>query len=105
MKTIIEYINEELDDNFLWKLSKWFERNEIQEKEFMNLILSCKQNGLNQKEIEKNLEGTQLYDNIKEFVNFMIDDFTSLEKDYIYQLKKIIELTINNKNTKNKWGK
>ena len=105
MKTIIEYINEELDDNFLWKLSKWFERNEIQEKEFINLILSCKQNGLNQKEIEKNLEGTQLYDNIKEFVNFMIDDFTSLEKDYIYQLKKIIELTINNKNTKNKWGK
>lgn len=105
MKTIIDYINEELDDNFLWKLSKWFERNEIQEKEFMNLILSCKQNGLNQKEIEKNLEGTQLYDNIKEFVNFMIDDFTSLEKDYIYQLKKIIELTINNKNTKNKWGK
>lgn len=105
MKTIIEYINEELDDNFLWKLSKWFERNEIQEKEFMNLILSCKQNGLNQKVIEKNLEGTQLYDNIKEFVNFMIDDFTSLEKDYIYQLKKIIELTINNKNTKNKWGK
>lgn len=105
MKTIIEYINEELDDNFLWKLSKWFERNEIQEKDFMNLILSCKQNGLNQKEIEKNLEGTQLYDNIKEFVNFMIDDFTSLEKDYIYQLKKIIELTINNKNTKNKWGK
>ena len=104
MKTIIEYINEELDDNFLWKLSKWFERNEIQEKEFINLILSCKQNGLNQKEIEKNLEGTQLYDNIKEFVNFMIDDFTSLEKDYIYQLKKIIELTINNKNTKNKWG-
>lgn len=105
MKTIIEYINEELDDNFLWKLSKWFERNETQENEFMNLILSCKQNGLNQKEIEKNLEGTQLYDNIKEFVNFMIDDFTSLEKDYIYQLKKIIELTINNKNTKNKWGK
>lgn len=105
MKTIIEYINEQLDDNFLWKLSKWFERNEIQEKEFMNLILSCKQNGLNQKEIEKNLEGTQLYDNIKEFVNFMIDDFTSLEKDYTYQLKKIIELTINNKNTKNKWGK
>lgn len=105
MKTIVEYINEELDDNFLWKLSKWFERNEIQEKDFMNLILSCKQNGLNQKEIEKNLEGTQLYDNIKEFVNFMIDDFTSLEKDYIYQLKKIIELTINNKNTKNKWGK
>ena len=48
MKTIIEYINEELDDNFLWKLSKWFERNEIQEKEFMNLILSCKQIGLHQ---------------------------------------------------------
>lgn len=105
MKTIIEYINEELDDNFLWKLSKWFEKNEIQEKEFINLILSCKQNGLNQKEIEKNLEGTQLYDNIKEFVNFMIDDFTSLEKDYIYQLKKIIELTINNKSLKNKYNK
>ena len=35
----------------------------------------------------------------------MIDDFTSLEKDYIYQLKKIIELTINNKNTKNKYNK
>ena len=48
MKTIVEYIKEELSDNLFWKLSKWFERNEKQENEFINIIMSCKTNGLNQ---------------------------------------------------------
>ena len=52
MKTIVEYIKEELSDNLFWKLSKWFERNEKQENEFINIIMSCETNGLNQKQIE-----------------------------------------------------
>ena len=44
MKTIVEYIKEELSDNLFWKLSKWFERNEKQENEFINIIMSCETN-------------------------------------------------------------
>ena len=44
------------------------------------------------KELQKDLENTDFYSNIKEFVNFLYDDFDfNTEKDYIYQLKKIIE--------------
>lgn len=104
MKTIVEYIKEELSDNLFWKLSKWFERNETQEKEFMNIIISCEINGFNQKEIDKALENTSLYKDLREFVNFIYDDLDiNKEKDYLYNFKKIIESIINNKSKENKY--
>jgi len=104
MKTIVEYIKEELSDNLFWKLSKWFERNETQEKEFMNIVISCETNGLNQKEIDKALENTSLYKDLREFVNFIYDDLDiNKEKDYLYNFKKIIENIINNKSKENKY--
>ena len=36
---------EELDDNMFWLLDKWFERNERQAQEFIELIVKCKQDG------------------------------------------------------------
>lgn len=105
MKSLTTYINEELSDNLLWKLSKWFERNESQEKEFFNLLISCKQNGINVKNVEKYLEGTSLYDNLKEFVNFIDDDINVDDlKDYFYKMKQIIETTLNNKSKGNKYN-
>lgn len=105
MKTLNQYILEELTDNFLWKLSKWFENNEQQEQEFINLLISFKQQGNSVKQIEKYLEGTSLYNNLREFVNFMNDDINVVEiKDYIYKFKQIIETTLNNKSEKNKYN-
>ena len=104
MKTIVEYIKEELSDNLFWKLSKWFERNEKQENEFINIIMSCETNGLNQKQIETELENTSLYKDLREFVNFIYDDLDiNKEKDYLYNFKKIIESIINNKSKENKY--
>lgn len=104
MKTIVEYIKEELSDNLFWKLSKWFERNENQEKEFMNIILTCETNGINQKQIEQELENTSLYKDLREFINFIYDDLDiNKERDYLYNFKKIIESIINNKSKENKY--
>lgn len=97
-------IKESLEDNLIWKLSKWFERNEQQEQEFINLMISCKKGNFNIKDIEENLQGTSLYDNLKEFVNFILDDLElNKDKDYIYQLKKILESAKNNKSKNNKY--
>lgn len=105
MKTLNQYILEELTDNFLWKLSKWFENNDQQEQEFINILISFKQQGNSTKQIEKYLEGTSLYNNLREFVNFMNDDINVVEiKDYIYKFKQIIETTLNNKSEKNKYN-
>lgn len=105
MKTLNQYILEELTDNFLWKLSKWFENNDQQEQEFINILISFKQQGNSTKQIEKYLEGTSLYNNLREFVNFMNDDINVVEiKDYIYKFKQIIETALNNKSEKNKYN-
>lgn len=106
MKHLNDYICEELSENFLWKLSQWFERNEQQEKEFFNILMQSKKTGTSTKDIEKYLEGTSLLDNLKEFVNFIDDDIHVNElKDYLYKMKQIIEMTLNNKSIKNKYNK
>lgn len=106
MKHLNDYIFEELSENFLWKLTQWFERNEQQEQEFFNILLQSKKTGTSTKDIEKYLEGTSLLDNLKEFVNFIDDDIHVNElKDYLYKMKQIIEMTLNNKSIKNKYNK
>ena len=67
-------------------------------------MISCKKGNFNIKDIEENLQGTSLYDNLKEFVNFILDDLElNKDKDYIYQLKKILESAKNNKSKNNKY--
>lgn len=105
MKSLISYINEELTDNFIWKLSRWFEYNETQEKEFINIIVNIKGKTVTVKQLEEMLQNTNLYDNLKEFVNFMFDDIQpDNNKDYIYKFKQIVENTLNNKSKNNKYG-
>jgi predicted RNA-binding protein Jag len=84
--------NEDLDaDNLMWKLDKWFETHEEEKNQFTEMISKYNQT-VDVKELEKDLKNTPLQDNLKEFVNFMFDDLDfSTEKDYLYQLKKIIE--------------
>ena len=46
MKSLTQFITEELDtDNLFWLLDKWFERNEKQAQEFVEIIVKCKQDG------------------------------------------------------------
>lgn len=93
---LIEYkpkqTNEALDEeNIFWKIDKWFENNEDQRETFMSLISNYGKT-VDVKTLSKDIENTTLKDNLKEFINFLYDDFDfDSEKDYIYQLKKIIE--------------
>lgn len=105
MKTLNQYILEELDDNMWWLLDKWFERNEDQFQEFTELIIKCKQDGqkVNIDNLKKYINGTQLERNLKSFVNFIDNEVNPINnKDYLYSLKLIIEMIISKKE-KNKY--
>ena len=105
MKSLNQYIIEELDNNMWWLLDKWFERNEQQYQEFITIIVQCKQNGekVNIENLKEYIKGTQLEKNIKQFINFIDNEVNpETNKDYLYSLKQIIEMIINKKE-KNKY--
>lgn len=105
MKSLNQYIIEELDNNMWWLLDKWFERNEQQYQEFITIIVQCKQNGekVNIENLKEYIKGTQLENNIKQFINFIDNEVNpETNKDYLYSLKQIIEMIISKKE-KNKY--
>ena len=105
MKSLNQYIIEELDNNMWWLLDKWFERNEQQYQEFITIIVQCKQNGekVNIVNLKEYIKGTQLEKNIKQFINFIDNEVNpETNKDYLYSLKQIIEMIISKKE-KNKY--
>ena len=105
MKSLTQYIIEELDNNMWWLLDKWFERNEQQYQEFITIIVQCKQNGekVNIENLKEYIKGTQLEKNIKQFINFIDNEVNpETNKDYLYSLKQIIEMIISKKE-KNKY--
>lgn len=105
MKSLNQYIIEELDNNMWWLLDKWFERNEQQYQEFITIIVQCKQNGekVNIENLKEYIKGTQLEKNIKQFINFIDNEVNPVtNKDYLYSLKQIIEIVISKKE-KNKY--
>ena len=109
MKSLIQFITEELDtDNLFWLLDKWFERNEKQAQEGVEIIVKCKQDGekVNIDNWKKYLKDTQLELNLQEFINFVDNDLEPIkDKDYVYILKQMIEMVIGNKSKTNKYSK
>ena len=109
MKSLTQFIVEELDiDNLFWFLDKWFERNEQQAQEFIELVVKCKQDGqkVNIDNLKTYIKGTQLELNLCEFINFVDNDIEPIkDKDYVYILKQIIEMVIGNKSKTNKYIK
>jgi hypothetical protein len=105
MKSLLTYILEELDNNMWWLLDKWFERNEHQYQEFIEIVIKCKQEGdkVNIDNLKEYIKETQLEKYLKQFINF-IDNEVNPEnnKDYLYSLKQIIE-TVIGKKEKNKY--
>ena len=98
-------LKEELDDNLFWLLDKWFERNENQKSEFIEIVVQCKQEGdkVNIDNLKKLLHKTELEKDLKEFINFLDNDLEPLNnKDYLYALKQVIEVVIGKKE-KNKY--
>lgn len=107
MKSLSQFIKEELDENIWWLLDKWFERNELQYQEFVELIVKCKQDGekINIENLKEYIKNTQLEHNLKSFINFIDNEVNPVNnKDYLYSLKQIIE-TVMGKKEKNKYLK
>lgn len=107
MKNIKEYILEELDSNVWWLLDKWFERNENQYQEFIEIVIKCKQEGekVNIDNLKNIIKGTQIEKHLKQFINFIDNEVNPVNnKDYLYSLKQIIE-TVIGKKEKNKYIK
>ena len=105
MKSLTQFINEELDDNIWWLLDKWFERNEQQYQEFIEIIIKCKQEGekVNIENLKNIIKGTQIEKHLKQFINFIDNEVNPINnKDYLYSLKQIIE-TVLGKKEKNKY--
>ena len=105
MKNLSTYILEELDDNIWWLLDKWFERNENQYQEFIEIIVKCKEEGdkVNIDNLKKYIKETQIEKNLSQFVNFIDNEVNPANnKDYLYSLKQIIE-TVIGKKEKNKY--
>lgn len=109
MKSLNQFILEELDDNLLWMIDKWFELNNDHLQEFIELITKYNDYKFNKKELELELNG---YENdpirlqIKEFINFVDNDlYPEDNKDYIQKLLDIIRLVCDNKSPRNKYTK
>ena len=105
MKTLSTYILEELDDNIWWLLDKWFDRNEQQYQEFVEIVVKCKQEGekVNIDNLKNIIKGTQIEKHLKQFINFIDNEVNPVNnKDYYYSLKQIIE-TVIGKKEKNKY--
>jgi len=107
MKTLNEFIIEELDDNLFWMLDKWFEFNPNQLSEFLTLVAEYNKTKFNVKELELLLnDKLELKNQLQEFVNFVDNDiYPEDNKDYIQKLLDIIKQVTNNKSKRNIYNK
>ena len=103
MKSLKNYILEELDINLFWLLDKWFERNETQKQEFNNIIMFfINQNVIDIKDIIAQLQNTSLLNDIKPFVNFIENNNVSINPNddidtYYERFKMIVKQVISKK--------
>ena len=103
MKTLNQYILEELDDNLFWLLDKWFERNTNQLEDFKILVNKYHDENFTIDDLEDELNKTKyLKSQLEKFINFIDNDIKPVkEKNYIQILKDIILQVLNNKSNKN----
>lgn len=95
MKDLRTFILEELDDNIFWLIDTWFERNEVQREEFMNIVINFLKKPIDKKEVESLLQNTSLNGQLKEFVNFIqnnvqVNDEIDYIEYFIHILKQVI---------------
>lgn len=100
MKTLIEYIKENLDiDNFSYKFDVWFKGDKQNYQPMLKFLQECYQKKIVQKDdIEQFLTKNNTF-KLKKFVDFFDEDVKrdeSINIDYIYQFTKIIEHFISN---------
>lgn len=97
-------IKEELDDNIFWLLDTWFDRNEDEQKEFMEIVLKCIDDKvITIENITKYLKDTKLNTHLQQFVNFIDNDIKpNSNKDYYNRFKDILQQCTNKYKVKHK---
>lgn len=100
MKTITEYIKENLDiENFEYKFDVWFKTDKKNYKPMLEFLKDCYAKRIVQKDdIDAFLEKNNTF-KVKKFVDFFDEDVKrddAVNIDYIYQFTKIIEHFISN---------
>lgn len=105
MKSLQYYLFEHFSENIFWKLDKWFEGNENQYKEFIEILVAYAQHKIiTPSKFEEYIKNTEIYKNIKEFVNFIYDDKDDANiKDYVKSFQEIIKFVSSNKSIDNKY--
>ena len=100
-----ENIEEALDDNLIWKIDKYFNKDEEERKYFYDLVDFCRDNrSFNKKDLEEYFKDHP-FKNLKKFVDF-IDDVIKSEdenRDYTYKLTVILKQLISNKREYSKY--
>ena len=77
MKNLTHFIKEELDNNIFYLIDVWFNRNKIQKQEFESIVISYLNKPIIKNDLIKQLEGTSLNGQLKEFVNFKSQNQTN----------------------------
>jgi len=99
MKSLNDYINEALDNNLVWKIDKYLNKDENEKRYFYELVDYCRNNkAFNKKDIEEYLT-EHPFKNLKKFIDF-IDDIVKPDlenRDYTYKLTVILKQLITNK--------
>lgn len=107
MISLTEYIiKEQIDENIFWLLDRWFDNKDDEQREFIELLTRYNtENKKSKKDIEELIKGTALEKNLVQFINFIDNDvkITQSNKDYIYNLKLILDTVIGNKSKDNKF--
>ena len=97
-----ESLNEELDENMFYLLDMWFGTRENEQRQFIDIIVKCKQDGaVQEKKLSQYIKGTFLENQLNEFINFLENDMVPDDtRNNLYSLKKIIECVIFDKRNK-----
>ena len=92
MKNLTHFIKEELDNNIFYLIDVWFNRNKIQKQEFESIVISYLNKPIIKNDLIKQLEGTSLNGQLKEFVNFVENNIEiNNDEDYINSFIQILK--------------
>ena len=97
MISLKEYILENIDtENLVWKIETYFKKKPDQYKQFVNLVKKYQENyNLSDEDITSFLEKSKV--DLKKFIDFISEDVTNENIDYMYTFKKVIQNIFDNK--------
>lgn len=97
MITLKRYILENIDsDNLLWKIETYFKNKKEQYNYFVELTKKFEeQHNISDDDINDFIEKSSI--NLKKFIDFISEDVENINIDYMYELRKVIQNILDDK--------